>query len=146
MSADLIILVTKHRASLVRNLCEVVHQTLAAAQGCFQSAAREQSAALLPALGWVTPNKRAICLMEITHQTPQMFDLNRRKALVPRLAAPWWKCRSVGTGWLLRGMMELRPSADLSSPQQSGRTSLCLPPHPFSPAFIALAIMMEPEL
>lgn len=91
MSADLIILVTKCRASLVRNSCEVVHQTLAAAQGYFQSAAREQSAALLPALGWVTPNKRrAICLMEITHQTPQMFNLNGKKVFVPHLAAAPW--------------------------------------------------------
>lgn len=85
MSADLIILVTKCRASLVRNPCEVVHQTLAPAQR-----RQNKSTALpcpLPALGWVARNKkRAICLMEITSRALQIFKLNKKKTLVECLA------------------------------------------------------------
>lgn len=101
MSADLIILVTKRRASLVRNSCEVVHQTLAPAQRR-QNKSPGQRSCPVPALGWVASNKkRAICLMEITYLTLQIFNLNKKKTLIECLAAPWQKCRGGGTGGLL---------------------------------------------
>lgn len=82
MSADLIILVTKCRASLVRNSCEVVHQTLAPAQRQ-QNKSTAQRSCPVSALGWVAQNKkRDICLMEITYLTLQIFNLNKKKTLI----------------------------------------------------------------
>lgn len=76
MPADFILLVTRHRASLVRNSCEVVHQTLAPAQN------RQHKSSACAGLGHSRGEKGHLCPVEITYLTLQILHLDRKEALI----------------------------------------------------------------